>query len=117
MDIFKEIFQYEIDEYYSNKTKPSSIFNFEISFIPKIFSDSIKKYGWLKFIRYKYFILENFLKCTYIVDKDQCKDQCKEDILTIFSRVQCKIMALYKLKNRIIFKKLTVLIWIKKHGI
>ena len=59
MDIFKEIFQYEIDEYYSNKIKPSNIFNFEISFIPKIFSDSIKKYGWLKFIRYKYFILEN----------------------------------------------------------
>ena len=101
MDVFKKIFQHEIDNYYLNKNIPSSMFNFEILFAPKIITTSIKKYGWLKFIRYKYFVLENFLKYP---DKHFQNENIKKDILEIFFRVQKKIMSLYKFKNILLFK-------------
>jgi hypothetical protein len=95
MPIFEKIFQEIIkieNNTISKKKQLSKMFLFINYFTPSIFSNR-DDLTWQKHIKYKYFILNNFLSIgdNFINNK--------EDILRIFSNTQTHIMALYRFKE------------------
>ena len=108
--IFKREFQIEndksLDKMFENDKSLytlslSNILLFTEHFVPRIFKTS-NNYSWEKYIKYKFFTLNNFLQnnsnCNYI------DDEYKERILSLFSNTQRHIMALYRFKNICLFK-------------
>ena len=109
--IFKREFQIEndksLDKMFENDKSLytlslSNILLFTEHFVPRIFKTS-NNYSWEKYIKYKFFTLNNFLQnnsnCNYI------DDEYKERILSLFSNTQRHIMALYRFKNICFFKR------------
>jgi len=96
MYLFEKIFEYEC-----NKPIKSdwidNIFIFTSKFKPGLCKKK-KQYTWKKYLKYKYFILKNFLNTNNF---DTVK---KEQLLDIFSTTQNKLLALYKFKNICLFK-------------
>ena len=93
--IFEQVLENKVDT--SNNFQLSDIFIFTHHFLP-CFYKVRDKYSWEKYITYKYFILNNFLNVNHI-DKP-----VKERMLTVFSKVQKHIMALYRFKTACKFK-------------
>ncbi len=102
-EIFEKVLKKEGDKY-SNKLHLSNIFLFTQHFFPNIYKTR-NTYSWQKHIKYKFFILNNFLRIKYSCIDDIVKDR----ILTIFSTVQKHIMVLYRFKNICLFKTKTFL--------
>jgi len=88
MNIFEHFFNKEIEKY-----PGFNLFNtyFQSNFLSK--KDS---YDWKKYIKYKYFILKNYLF--------QNNFNPSIDILPIFNNVQRKLLALYKFKHICLMK-------------
>ncbi len=96
MYLFEKIFEYECNKPI-NSDWIDNIFIFTSNFT----SCSCKKkkqYTWKKYLKYKYFVLKNFL-CANNFDAVK-----KEHLLDIFSTTQKKLLALYKFKNICLFK-------------
>ena len=99
MPIFEKIFQ-ELIKIETNKNKQvSKMFLFTHYFTPTIFSNR-SDYSSNKYIKYKFFILKNYLK----VGANFIDNNLKEDILRIFSDAQKHIMILYRFKKLCILK-------------
>ena len=77
-----------------NKKQTPKIYLFTHYFTKPIF-DQRANYSWKKYIRYKFFILKNYL----LVNNNLAKDFINEDVLLLFSDTQKHIMSLYKFKR------------------
>ena len=77
-----------------NKQLVSKMFLFVHYFTPSSFSNR-DTLTWQKYIKYKYFILKNYLN----VGDNFIDNRLKEDILRIFSDTQKRVMALYRFKD------------------
>ena len=69
---------------------------FSLYFAPEVLTFSKRNYTWKKYIRYKYFVLENYIKYS---SYDSKESEIPNDVLIIFSNTQRKLMALYKFKQ------------------
>lgn len=96
MYLFEKIFEYECNRPI-NGHWIENIFIFTSKFKPGLCKKK-KQYTWKKYLKYKYFILKNFL-CANNFDTAK-----KEHLLDIFSTTQNKLLALYKFKNICLFK-------------
>ena len=96
MYLFEKIFEYECNRPI-NGHWIDNIFIFTSKFKPGLCKKK-KQYNWKKYLKYKYFILKNFL-CANNFDTVK-----KEHLLDIFSTTQNKLLALYKFKNICLFK-------------
>ena len=96
MYLFEKIFEYECNRPI-NSHWIENIFIFTSKFKPGLCKKK-KQYNWKKYLKYKYFILKNFL-CANNFDTAK-----KEHLLDIFSTTQNKLLALYKFKNICLFK-------------
>ena len=94
-NIFETIFNKE-----SNNSINTDLFIFKTHFIPNNLKN---KYSWKKYIKYKYYILKNFL---FVNDNINIS---KTKILNVFSKIQRKMMALYKFKSICSFKTIQYL--------
>jgi hypothetical protein len=101
MSIFETIFQEMLNIKNNEKNKKNKkqlvpkMFLFLHYFTPSNFSnrDSLT---WQKYIKYKYFILTNYLH----VNKNNLIDnEVKDEILQLFSTTQKRVMALYRFKD------------------
>ena len=102
MSIFEEVFEKILNIENTNiqrKKQLSKIFLFTHYFTKCLYNQRIH-YSWKKYIRYKYFILKNYL----MVNNNSIHHCSKEDILRIFSDTQKHIMSLYKFKRRCLNK-------------
>jgi len=88
MNIFEHFFNKEIEKY------PG--FNLFNTYFQSNFPTKKDSYGWKKYIKYKYFILKNYLF--------QNNFNSSIDILPIFNNVQRKLLALYKFKHICLMK-------------
>ena len=91
MNIFETLFNSGLN----NLTRDNFIFNSH--FIPNKLKN---KYTWKKYIKYKYYILKNFL----LVNNNNIICISNTKILDFFSQIQRKMMALYKFKQICLFK-------------
>ena len=101
--LFEEIIRIEnnnlIKKNLIKKNQTSKLFLFTHYFTKPIFNDR-NNYSWKKYIKYKYFILKN-----YLMVENNFMDQCsKENILRIFSDTQKHIMSLYQFKKHCLNK-------------
>lgn len=96
MYLFEKIFEYECNKPI-NSHWIDNIFIFTSKFKPGLCKKK-KQYTWKKYLKYKYFILKNFLNTNNF---DTVK---KKQLLDIFSSTQNKLLALYKFKNICLFK-------------
>lgn len=96
MNVFSEIFKNEFKNYYLTKKKPCIMQTFSLYFAPEVLTFSKRNYTWKKYIRYKYFVLENYVKYS---SYDSKESEIPNDVLIIFSNTQRKLMALYKFKQ------------------
>jgi len=92
MNIFEKLINKE-----SNKSIDTNIdiFIFKTHFTPNNLKN---QYSWKKYIKYKYYILKNFL----LANDDIYSSKTKT--LDFFSQIQRKMMALYKFKQICLFK-------------
>jgi len=96
MYVFEKLFKHQYDKI-SDETNITNIFLFSSYFT----SNACKKrthYTWRKYIKYKYFMLKNYLNVNRN-DKDK-----KEHTIQIYSSTQRSLLALYKFKNICLFK-------------
>ena len=96
MCLFEKIFEYECNRPI-NGDWIENIFIFTNNFTTGLCKKK-KQYNWKKYLKYKYFILKNFL-CANNFDTVK-----KDHLLDIFSTTQNKLLALYKFKNICLFK-------------
>ena len=97
MSIFEVIFEKILKIENTNiqmKKHISKIFLFTQYFTKPLFNLRTN-YSWKKYIKYKYFILKNYLK----VGNNFVDDNYKETVLRFFSETQKHIMALYRFKE------------------
>jgi len=96
MYVFEKLFKHQYDKI-SDETNIANIFLFSSYFT----SNTCKKrthYTWKKYIKYKYFMLKNYLNV------NQNDTDKKEHIIQIYSSTQRSLLALYKFKNICLFK-------------
>ena len=101
MSIFETIFQEMLNIKNNEKNKKNKkqlvpkMFLFLHYFTPSNFSnrDSLT---WQKYIKYKYFILTNYL---HINNNNVIDNEVKDEILQLFSSTQKRVMALYRFKD------------------
>jgi len=88
MNIFEHFFNKEIEKY------PG--FNLFNTYFQSNFPSKKDSYDWKKYVKYKYFILKNYLF--------QNNNNSSIDILPVFNNVQRKLLALYKFKHICLMK-------------
>ena len=96
MPIFEKIFQelIKIETNNDRNKQVSKMFLFTQYFTPTICSNR-SHYSSKRYIKYKFFILKNYLK----VEDNFIDNNLKQDILRIFSDTQKRVMVLYRFKN------------------
>ena len=95
MNIFEKLINKESNK--SDTDTDTDIFIFKTHFTPNNLKN---QYSWKKYIKYKYYILKNFLLANIGIYATKTKTK----ILHFFSQIQRKMMALYKFKQICLFK-------------
>jgi len=103
MIVFEEIFNRvtKLEKKNSgNINNITDILPFSMYFNSLVFKTS-NNYSWEKYIKYKFFILNNFLriKCNYYINNTFI-----QQMLELFCKVQKHVISLYKFKNICLFK-------------
>ena len=96
MYVFEKLFKHQYDKI-SDQTNIANIFLFSSYFISNVCKKRTH-YTWKKYIKYKYFMLKNYLN---VNQNDTDKN---EHIIQIYSSTQRSLLALYKFKNICLFK-------------
>jgi len=96
MYVFEKLFKHQYDKI-SDKTNIINIFLFSSYFTSNVCKKRTR-YNWIKYIKYKYFILKNYLNMS-MNDINKV-----EHTIQIYSYTQRSLLALYKFKNICLFK-------------
>ena len=96
MYVFEKLFKHQYDKI-SDQTTIANIFLFSSYFTSNVCKKRTH-YTWRKYIKYKYFMLKNYLNV------NQNDTDKKEHIIQIYYSTQRSLLALYKFKNRCLFK-------------